>query len=283
MYGMLNPFAQEFVPYASSPAQPPDRGRGDCKPGRETKEDARVAVWSEIERRNLVRFPRPVHGRIPNFLGCERACDRLVCTSEFQAATRVKVHPSLNATQLRFEVLRHRKTLLTPPLPGNRFLYYLVDPQNVSEKKYQTAATKRGFNKLGRRLNLAEIPKIDLVVVASVAVTAQGVRVGKGKGYGEVEYGILREIGAVDELTPVATVVHDVQVIETERLPLSAMSKHDLPVDIICTPTQTIRTCSEVPKPTGIYWDVITDEMLQDIQVLHELKANVGENSPNLP
>lgn len=56
------------------------------------------------------------------------------------------------------------------------------------------------------------MPKVDLVVVATVAVSMDGARLGKGKGYGDLEYGILRHIGAVTDATPVATVVHDVQV-----------------------------------------------------------------------
>ena len=104
-----------------------------------------------------------------------------------------------------------------------------------------------------------------------MAVSCFGSRLGKGKGYGEIEYGICREIGAVDDDTLVATVVHDDQVVDS--MEECALERHDLPVDIICTPTRVIYTNTKLPKPTGIFWELITPEMKSDIGVLHELKA----------
>ena len=63
-----------------------------------------------------------------------------------------------------------------------------------------------------------------------------GARLGKGNGFNDLEWGILCELGVVDERTKVATTVHDVQVLE---LPHFLCQQHDLPVDIICTPAKT--------------------------------------------
>ena len=63
-----------------------------------------------------------------------------------------------------------------------------------------------------------------------------GARLGKGNGFNDLEWGILCELGVVDERTKVATTVHDVQVLE---LPHFLQQQHDLPVDIICTPAKT--------------------------------------------
>lgn len=53
---------------------------------------------------------------------------------------------------------------------------------------------------------------------------------------------------------------------------------YDLPVDIICTPTQTIYTSTVLPKPKGILWEFITAEMLRDIGALHALAKLQGRS-----
>jgi hypothetical protein len=44
-------------------------------------------------------------------------------------------------------------------------------------------------------------------VVGSSCVSPNGSRLGKGEGFAEVEYGILRLLGVVDENTPIVTTV----------------------------------------------------------------------------
>ena len=72
-----------------------------------------------------------------------------------------------------------------------------------------------------------------------------GARLGKGNGFNDLEWGILCELGVVDERTKVATTVHDVQVLD---LPHFLCQPHDLPVDIICTPARTSEYLYQVSK-----------------------------------
>ena len=60
------------------------------------------------------------------------------------------------------------------------------------------ASTKAGAAKFGSPLLLdwTKVPKVDVVVVASVAVALNGVRLGKGLGYAELEWAILVTFGA---------------------------------------------------------------------------------------
>jgi len=55
------------------------------------------------------------------------------------------------------------------------------------------ASTKAGAVRFGDPLLLdwSQVPKVDVVVVASVAVATNGVRLGKGLGYAELEWGIM--------------------------------------------------------------------------------------------
>jgi len=41
------------------------------------KEQIRQQIWDRLEKENLDRFPRPIYGRIPNFVGAEKAASRL--------------------------------------------------------------------------------------------------------------------------------------------------------------------------------------------------------------
>eukprot|EP00955_Chlamydomonas_euryale_P036205 350380-Chlamydomonas_euryale.AAC.1 len=57
------------------------------------------------------------------------------------------------------------------------------------------------------------------------------------QGFAELEYGMLRWMGAVDDATLVVTTVHDCQVLETP-IDAARMLEHDVPVDLIVTPTR---------------------------------------------
>ena len=239
---------------------------------KDPKMQLRRKVWRKMERSGLV-LNAPLFGRIPFFRGAEEACRRFLELPEFDNAKCIKVHPSLAAATLRVLVLHSGKRLLTPPLPGHPFLYLSLCPSSIPASDYWKAGTREGFMQLGRPLTLAEMPSVDLVVVAAVCCTRGGVRLGKGKGYGEIEYAILRDVGCIHESTPVATLCHDSQVLEEQELPPSFLQSHDLPVDLILTPSQTIRTSPSLPKPRGVEWDKVTPQMLQDIGALAELKS----------
>ena len=45
----------------------------------------RKAIWDYMEENGIANFPRPVHHRIPNFLGSDDAADRLASLPEFKS------------------------------------------------------------------------------------------------------------------------------------------------------------------------------------------------------
>ncbi|MEM2935976.1 MAG: 5-formyltetrahydrofolate cyclo-ligase, partial [Candidatus Bathyarchaeia archaeon] len=118
------------------------------------------------------------------------------------------------------------------------------------------------------------IPKIDLIVAGSVAVSPDGARIGKGGGYSEIEYGILRELNLIGEETPIVTTVHDAQVID--GVP---MEDHDFSVGVIVTSTRTIRVKEGRNRPKGIIWEKVTPEMLEKMPILMGLRKKVDQGS----
>ena len=232
------------------------------------KQEIRERVWRVLEERGVARFPRPVRGRIPNFIGAEEAADRLLSLEAYRNAEVVKVSPDSPQRRIRYRCLADGKTLIMPtPRLSKGFL--ILDPKNIPRKMFRDASTIRGAFKWGRLIEPEKLPRVDFIVVGSVAVSRDGVRIGKGGGYGELEYAILRELGKVDEETPIATNVHDLQVFE--ELP---SDPYDLTLDYIATPTRIIR-CRRKMRPKGIIWSLLRPEKLEEIPLLKGLRERL--------
>ena len=233
------------------------------------KQSIRERIWDLMEREGIASFPRPVHGRIPNFEGAETAAAQLAELDAFKRARVVKVNPDAPQHLVREKALMGGKRLLMPT-PRLRKGFIMLEPE-IPRSKFRYASTIRGSFVWGKPVGLKALPKVDLVVVGSVAVSPNGARLGKGGGYSEMEYAILRQLGLIDEKIPVATTVHDAQIVDDE-VPLEA---HDLMVDVIVTPTRTLVTGSRAPKPSGILWDEVTEEMKEEMPILRSLEPGI--------
>ncbi len=232
------------------------------------KQTIRERIWRLLEEKDVAVFPRPVYGRIPNFKGAEQACERLLELPEFKEANVVKVNPDSPQRRCRELVLEYGKILIMPT-PRIREGFLLLDPSKLPRQYIKQAATIKGAFEWGRPIKPWEAPKIDLVIIGSVAVNPNtGRRLGKSHGYAELEWGIMRSVGKVDETTPVITTVHELQLVNDD-IPKEPF---DLPVDIILTPMRVIRVRRIDEKPRGIYWEYITDDVLREIPILKELK-----------
>jgi 5-formyltetrahydrofolate cyclo-ligase len=230
------------------------------------KEEIRKKVWELLDQSGVSRFPRPVVGRIPNFEGAERAAERLTSIPEFQRARVVKVNPDSPQKAVRRAVLSKGKVLVMPS-PRLKTGFLVLGSEIIRGIDLRMASTIRGFLKYGRPCGIKDLPQVDLVVAGSVAVSRSGARVGKGGGYSEIEYGILRELGMLKEETPIFTTVHNLQIIE--NVP---KEDHDFLMDAIVTPTKVIRVIREESQPSGIIWEKLTPSMLASMPILKELK-----------
>jgi len=234
----------------------------------------RQQIWRYLEEHDIARFPRPVFHRIPNFLGAEEAAKRVAAMREFKNADAVKVNPDSPQKWVRFEVLSHGKRLLMPT-PRLKSGFILLDDA-VARDRLRLASSIRGAFTLGKKISLEQLPKIDLAIVGSVAVAPDGARIGKGEGYSEMEYAILRELGLVSESTSVVTTVHDSQIVEAVPV-----EDHDLAVDYIVTPTRVLKTRRVKPRPAGIIWSKVTADMTERMPVLKELRARLPASRNN--
>ncbi|KAK3043901.1 hypothetical protein RJ639_000600 [Escallonia herrerae] len=234
----------------------------------------RKRVWDLMEAQNIAQFPRPVHHRIPNFVGASVAADK------------VQNFPPY--------VVTSGKQLLTPQPRLRTGFFSILDSSMLTPSTIKEACTSVGVAKYGRPIRLDEKIKVDIIVIGSVAVDPKtGARLGKGealnrKGFAELEYGMLRYMGAIDDSTPVVTSVHDQQLVDD--IPIEKLLIHDVPVDIICTPTQEQANkltwhLYHDPKnlsndvAAGIYWDKLSPEKLGQIRILRELKGKIEQET----
>ncbi len=247
----------------------PPRIQGD-------KHVIRKRIWRILLEKGVAKPPFPIEGRIPNFKGAEKAAEKLFKTRIWRKARILKVNPDSPQRPVRLRALIEGKLLLMPT-PRIRRGFILLDPNNIPRTRYNYASTIKGAFKLGKilqRLNDIRntIESIDLIVEGSVAVSTLGDRLGKGHGYGDLEYGILAEIGIIDDKVPIATTVHDLQVLE-EKLP---QDPHDVPVNTIATPTRLINIENTRTRPPGILWDRLDKRKLLEIPILRELAGEQG-------
>ncbi len=230
-----------------------------------TKQSARQAVWDRLQAEKLAAFPFPPHGRIPNFKGAKDAALRLLDEPEWRDAKRIKVNPDSPQKYVRAEALR-RGIVVYVPTPKLKAGFLKLDPAKIPYDAINDASQMSRCAKWAEPVPLKDLPQMDAIVTGCVAVTDTGRRAGKGAGYSDIEFAILRELG--HDAVPVATTVNDVQLVVA-----FPVESNDLPLTVIATPTRTIRVQAPPPPPTGIEWNRLTDQDLQDMPVLMELKA----------
>ncbi|NWX23468.1 MTHSD protein, partial [Aegotheles bennettii] len=205
--------------------------------------------------------------------GSHQACCSIKKLDAFNRAREVKVDPDKPLEGVRLAALQARKTLLVPtPRLRTGLFNRIVPPPGATKEMLRICATAQGVKEHSVPVGLDGKARVDLVVVGSVAVSEKGWRIGKGEGYADMEYAMMVSMGAVQEDTPVVTIVHDCQVVDIAE---ELLGDHDLTVDYILTPTRTIKTNCKRPKPQGIIWSkasYLCYEILEKIPILKSLR-----------
>ena len=233
------------------------------------KQAVRERVWAAMRDAGVDRFPG-ARGRIPNFLGAERAAETLASTPEWREARVIKANPEAPQLPVRARALAEGKVVYVavPRLADDR-PFLLLDPERIRVRP-RAAASIRGAGAAGRPVRVDEVEHVDLVVCGSVAMNRAGARIGKGGGYSDLEFALLTESGAVDDRSAIATTVHPIQVL-TGRLP---ETEHDFRVDLVATPDRVVRI-GHRRRPPGILWNHLDQERIEAIPELR--RRLVGE------
>jgi 5-formyltetrahydrofolate cyclo-ligase len=237
-----------------------------------SKDEIREKVWSRLQEQKVARFPG-AEGRIPNFIGAE-ACARVISQIQFWKKAKIlKVNPDSPQRAIRQKALEEGKIIYmaVPRLHSDK-PFIELDPKRLKCSAY-VASSIKGAAKFGRPVNLEEVRKIDLIVCGSVAVNRKGARVGKGGGYSDLEFALLTEEKKVGRHTLIVTSVHPLQIVN-EQIP---MTEHDIPLNAILTPNKFIEIESALPRPKGIYWEMLPPEKIEAIPVLKNRKKRLAK------
>ncbi|MDQ0467588.1 5-formyltetrahydrofolate cyclo-ligase [Labrys wisconsinensis] len=244
------------------------------------KASVRERVWSELRQ---VALPDSRHhfdfGEfIADFVGGEQACARLRADRCYREARLIFITPDNCLERLRFDALRDGKTVLMTTY-GIRRGFWVLDPAAIAPDLHLYAATLDGMERVGRPVDLraiAGMPPVDYLVTGTGAINLQGVRLGKGHGFFDAEWGMLYRLGRVTPQTPVAAVVHDCQVLDEPLHP----EIFDTVADLVFTPTRTLRVKAPHKPTCGILWDRLDPRMFETIPPLQELQALEAQGGP---
>ncbi len=176
----------------------------------------------EVLRNKFLSIRKRYKGRTEDSIKITR---RILLLPEFRKSKSVLLYyPYKNEVDVRF-LIKHllkenKKFIFLPKVSNNRIIPVKVDFPVV---------LKRGFAGI-KEPDGIEFPErvIDLVIVPGVAFDYQGYRLGYGGGFYDrfLSNSKAYKVG----------VAYDFQIVD--RLP---HGEHDVPVDVIVTPTQTIK------------------------------------------
>ncbi|CAG0893225.1 unnamed protein product [Darwinula stevensoni] len=238
-----------------------------------SKQSIRQRIWRHLEESNLATFPRPVYNRIPNFKGSNQACMKAAELACYRAAKVVKVNPDKPQEHLRLLSLQDRKVLLVPtPRLRSGLFNRIIPPQPTTHWVLKKCATSQGVREFSEPIGLLDTAKyhVDVIIIGSVAVSKEGHRIGKGEGFADLEFAMMAAMGAVTPETMVITTVHDCQVFD--ELPRHLFGKNDVPVDFIVTPTESYEVKNRLPKPSGVYWEILHPQKFLEIPILRQFR-----------
>ena len=243
-----------------------DRDAGGPADVLAAKAALRDEVWTAMSAAHVARFPGAA-GRIPNFTGAEAAAQRLRELPEWRAARTLKANPDLPQLPVRQYALEDGKAVyMAVPRLAEAEPFFALDPDHLSEPP-RKAASISGAARSARRVSLADLAPVDLVVMGSVAVGEDGSRLGKGGGFADLEFALASAAGLIGPGTVTATTVHELQLRPAGTIPQTA---HDVPVDLVITPDRAI-DCRDRrgPRPeAGIRWPELTEEKIAAIPLL---------------
>ena len=233
-----------------------------------TKTALRKARWAALIASGDARFPGTI-GRIPNFVGAEAAARQLFEAAAWKRAAVIKVNPDSPQRPVRHAALKAGKCIYLPaPRLADACPFIVLDPRVIHPKSLWPASSIKGAYRLGRPVPLGAVPHLDLIVTGCVGVTRAGARLGKGGGYSDLEFAMLRDQGCVGPDTVVATTVHAVQILEDGMIPIE---EHDISLDLIATPQALIQTGRTIPRPSGVLWERLPEKKRAAIPALQAL------------
>src|SRR5215831_3665358 len=140
------------------------------------KQQIRDHVWRVLEAARVGRFPG-TRGRIPNFIGAERAADLLCELDVWKRAKVLKCNPDSPQRPVRLRALKEGKVVyMAVPRLRELECFIELDPSRLRKQIAQASSIEGAF-RFGRSVRPEQMKEIDLIVCGTVAVNRRGARI----------------------------------------------------------------------------------------------------------
>lgn len=213
------------------------------------------AEWAAIRRELQTlalpdsRFDVDLDQFIPGFAGIDAATERVLASPEFGRAKVLFVTPDNSMQILRWRAIEAGKTLVIPSY-GLRRGFLRIAPGAVPGCDALYASWGDGIQHFGEAVAVADLASIghfDAIAAGAAAVSRDGLRFGMGHRYLDLEWNMFLKAGCLALDTPVWTIVHDVQVLDSNE----SGDSDNVYADRIFTPSRTIETRGH-PQPSKV-------------------------------
>jgi 5-formyltetrahydrofolate cyclo-ligase len=252
-----------------------------------THSERRQVIWKRVHQ-ELVKHAKPDSRShydflsfTPDFRESSYAIARLAQLPCYQAATTILVTSDNSLEQLRLRALKDGKKVLVGTYRLRRG-FVMLSPQRIGDANLELASLLDGMERpgIGRHLSLAQMKDegihVDLCVTGGLAFNTRGVIVWEGQGLFEVQWALLHDIKVMAEQTPVVAVAHECQVVDEADYGLERITAEkagEVQCDFIVTPERTIEVQDAVKPTTGVQFESLDPQALENIPPLQELKG----------
>lgn len=116
---------------------------------KKSKKLLRERIWRGLTEKKVAVFPLPVFGRVPNFVGSDKAADRLSQLAEWKDAQVIFANPDAAQRRVRESALKEGKVLVMAS-PRLKHGFIVISPDTVKGKE-KYASTIRGAFEFGKK------------------------------------------------------------------------------------------------------------------------------------
>ncbi len=215
-----------------------------------------------------------------NLRGTGKLAEKIRSLDSYRSAECVYIPPTPFFQQIRLNCLIDRKTIIVPDKSLKKG-FFTINPRSILFKDFTRAASAHGLPKFGRLLGIDEISglNIELMLTGAVAVDQGGGRLGSGKGFLDLSYALLGELGGFLKQPAVIAVIDEEQLFK-EALPLDIW---DVQMSGIVS-LDSARSPEKISQITPrIFWKDLPMKRIRKISMLWQLfQKGKAENKENI-
>lgn len=206
---------------------------------KEEKDSIRKSIYDKLFNEGYSNRPKGDYGKIPDFKGSEIAAKLLASTDEWKNSKTIFSSPDSAQIPVRYIALIENKNLIMAS-PNLEHGYLFLEGSKLDGREREASTKEGAFKHCTRFFEFGGEDSfdiaIDMVVEGSVGVDRLGNRIGKGKGFADMEIEDLFKKNIINDDTPLVTTIHPFQLVD-----FIPMESHDKKLNMIVSTEEIIR------------------------------------------